>query len=344
MHKTDIPAKLNISESLGELTDVLEDFLAKNNARSILIINGIYAYNNLSKDLIKSLNAQGRFKIDCIDPQQINITNPDYDWVIGVGGGKVLDQAKYFSKLHNCKFISIPTLIAHDGICSPVAVIDGKSVGAVMPHALFVPLFIIKDSPLIHIRAGVGDLIANLSAIDDWILAAQVKSEAIDDFAIMLSKRSAINLIHKLELNLLRNNHLDIDAFLRSSDFLSTLTESLALSGIAMSISGNSRPCSGAEHMISHAIDQIYGHGIIAPHGIQVLVATLFLEQYRQASSLKSTIGDLNQFKNTLSSYGFPISFEDIGIQNNELSKILELAPQTRSGRYSILNKLQVHK
>ncbi len=50
------------------------------------------------------------------------------------------------------------------------------------------------------------------------------------------------------------------------------LATSLMLNGIAMEVCGSSRPASGSEHLISHALDEISS----APklHGIQVGVAT----------------------------------------------------------------------
>ena len=155
----------------------------------------------------------------------------------------------------------------------------------------------------------------------------------------MISKKSASDIIQKLKINYLEHDSILEPDFLRSEDFLLSLTESLALSGIAMSIAGNSRPCSGAEHMISHAIDELFGHGIKAPHGIQVLIAALYLEGFRKNSSVNSVVGSLDQLKQILSFYKFPLEFKDINISEQELNKILEMAPKTRAGRYSILNE-----
>ena len=45
---------------------------------------------------------------------------------------------------------------------------------------------------------------------------------------------------------------------LESDEFLVSLGQALVLSGIAMAVAGTSRPCSGACHEISHAIDRLY--------------------------------------------------------------------------------------
>ena len=54
--------------------------------------------------------------------------------------------------------------------------------------------------------------------------------------------------------------------------FLKELVDSLAMSGIANEIAGNSSPTSGSEHLISHALDKILDEPQL--HGVQVGIAT----------------------------------------------------------------------
>ena len=328
MRKIPIPDKLSISENYSSLAQELDNFLSKNNTKKLFFIDGEFSRKTISLPLINDL------KLEDISPK-------DADFIVGTGGGKSLDQAKKLAKDLNKSFISIPTLISHDGICSPVAVIDGKSFGAVMPTALFVPLYLIESAEISQIQAGIGDLISNLSAIEDWKLAHAHSKAEMDDFAVMLSRRAAMNVVKSLE-------NMKQEVELRERNFLKSLIESLALSGIAMSIAGNSRPCSGAEHMISHAIDEIYGAGSKASHGIQVLIATIYLEKLRNYDLLDNANnpesynnpyaklnGDSRLYK-ILQRLNFPLEFSNIGVNN--LDHVLERAPKTRSDRYSFLN------
>ena len=53
----------------------------------------------------------------------------DIQFIVGLGGGKVLDICKYAAYVSKTKFISIPTIVSNDGIASPIAVLkrqDGK--------------------------------------------------------------------------------------------------------------------------------------------------------------------------------------------------------------------------
>lgn len=324
MRQINIPNTLKILHSDDELLEQLNLVLCEDSC----LVHSAGSAKALSTKLLSQLKIQEEiiskgkaYTIEDLDSLSFK-ANTSF---IGLGGGSVLDIAKYLAARNSGSFISVPTLVSHDGICSPVAVIGGKSIGAIMPSAILVPLHLVKQSPLRYIHAGIGDLISNLSAIEDWKLAASAGKDKVDDFSLLLSSVAAENTIRAIKLGSAE--------FLHSDEFLTTLIESLNLAGIAMSIAGNSRPCSGAEHMISHAIDQIYGSGVKAEHGVQVGIASLYLAQYRKDTRLI----ELSQ---TLKDIGFPVNFAQIGIGNEELERILELAPSTRVGRYTILDEI----
>lgn len=324
MRQINIPKTLKILHTASELIDELA---------SLITDETCIVYSSSAKTLAQEIISRCDVKHQIYSAGKA-FTQEDLDLLefpaglnfIGIGGGSVLDIAKYLAARNNGRFISVPTLVSHDGICSPVAVINGKSIGATMPSAILVSLDLIKKADIKYIYAGIGDLISNLSALDDWQLAAQAGKDQVDDFSLMLSKTAALSLIKTLKLG--ASKGLD---FLYTDEFLTVLVESLNLAGIAMSIAGSSRPCSGAEHMISHAIDQIYGAGIKSQHGIQVGIATLYLAQYRK---------DFPDLSGLLKKIGFPCSFNEIGINDEELLKVLELAPSTRAGRYTILEEI----
>ena len=326
-----IPSHLQIAKTSAELIVVLQALIDEYKIEKLLLCHGLYTRD--SEALMIAEQFDPLVDLCLVDDKAIGdlLQSPStqhYDCVIGLGGGKVLDYAKYLSAKISAKFISIPTLISHDGICSPVAVLRGQSLAAVMPKALLIPLYMIKASDVDHIKSGVGDLISNLSAVDDWYLAAQHSNESVDDFAIMLAKNSAMNIILQLESFMARG--LDYQWALYDDEFLEALVEALALSGIAMSIAGSSRPCSGAEHLISHAIDKLFGHGVKASHGIQVLLATVFLEGYRANQERKQRLEKI------LSYFHFPETFAAIGV--HDMQAIIELAPKMRPDRFSILS------
>jgi glycerol-1-phosphate dehydrogenase [NAD(P)+] len=115
-------------------------------------------------------------------------------------------------------------------------------------------------------------------------------------------------------------------------DFLTTLAEGLVLSGMAMVVAGTSRPSSGACHEISHAIDLLHPNRR-AFHGEQVGVGTAFAWFLR---------GDLEMFHATvdcLHRHGLPVRPADLGFALSEFEAIVEFAPQTRPGRFTVLEE-----
>jgi len=116
---------------------------------------------------------------------------------------------------------------------------------------------------------------------------------------------------------------------LHDESFLEKLSHGLILSGIAMNIAGSSRPCSGSEHEISHAIDQLFPG--TALHGQQVSVGTLI------GSFLRGE--DISHLIDFFARVKLPVSHKDLGLTDEQMVQVLLKAPETRPGRYTILEE-----
>jgi len=248
-----------------------------------------------------------------------------HDAIIACGGGSVIDVGKYLARELLIPVISVPALLSNDAIASPITILrinnEYRSVGTTMPIGVIVDTTIIKDSPKKYLLAGLGDLISNISASYDWLLAHNEIGEKIDNFSRMLAYMPAVNLLNNFE------NYSSV----RDNKFIEDLAYGLILSGIAMNIAHSSRPASGSEHNISHALDKILGFGRI-PHGLQVGFATI-LTTYLQ--------GQTRKHERILDLYGkfeFPKSLRELEISEEVFIEALKLAPKIRD-RYTILNK-----
>ena len=247
-----------------------------------------------------------------------------FDAIVGIGGGKTLDMAKYAASMVGLPFVAVATNLSHDGIASPVASLDlhGRktSIGVHGPIAVIVDLDLVATSPERHTRSGIGDVLSNLNAIADWELSAKHTGEAIDGLAIALARSGAEALVH-------RTDKLD------DAEFLTTLAEGLFLSGMAMVAAGNSRPCSGACHEISHALDSSFDSPGL--HGEQVIVGALFASYLRDDPLLELLDAACRN-------YGLPRLPSDLGISDDDFIAAVAEAPTTRPDRYTILEHLNL--
>lgn len=181
--------------------------------------------------------------------------------VVGVGGGKALDVAKYVGFLSRLPYYAVPTSLSNDGFCSPQSslTVRGKrrSLPAALPFGVVIDTAVCRDAPPLLTLSGVGDLVSKFTAVRDWKLAFHAVGEPVDDFAALMSDGS----LHSF----LSHPALDLEG-------IRLLATALMLNGIAMEICGSSRPASGSEHLISHALDATSTRPRL--HGLQVGVAT----------------------------------------------------------------------
>ncbi|MBV9207276.1 MAG: iron-containing alcohol dehydrogenase family protein [Actinobacteria bacterium] len=246
-----------------------------------------------------------------------------YEAVAGIGGGKTIDVTKFAAHMAGLPMVAVATNLAHDGIASPVSSLEhesGKgSYGVVPPVAVVVDLDRVRSGPLRLVRAGIGDVVNNLSAIADWELAAADRGEPVDGLAVTLARTAAHAVLHQ-------------PGTVGDEEFLTVLAESLVLSGIAMTVAGSSRPASGGDHEILHAIDQLYPgagtHGELA--GAGALFCTWLREDGAGAALLSGC----------LARHGLPRTPADLGLSSADFTKAVLCAPATRPGRYTILERL----
>ncbi|MDQ0338507.1 glycerol-1-phosphate dehydrogenase [NAD(P)+] [Caldalkalibacillus uzonensis] len=265
--------------------------------------------------------------LDVINQLERQCLESGTEVIIGIGGGKVLDIAKVVGTRLKAPIILLPTAISSDAICSPVAVIKLKdkktSLGVSMPKAVLIDLDILVSSPNRLCIAGFGDLLSNKTAIFDWKLAHQANKDTMDTFASLMANNAV-----EAFLNVINNQSLSEETLLRVS------AESLVMSGIAMSVAGSSRPCSGAEHLISHALD--YYCGGKALHGEQVALGVL-IAQY-----LQKEYGNQEDLTPAFQQLGLPMHFKDLGYTKEEIKLAISKAPNMRN-RYTILNEFSLN-
>jgi glycerol-1-phosphate dehydrogenase [NAD(P)+] len=248
-----------------------------------------------------------------------------YDALVGIGGGRTLDVAKHAATMLGLPMVAVATNLSHDGIASPVASLEeaGRkhSYGVQMPIAVMVDLDYVRRSDPRMRRSGVGDVISNLTAIADWRLAESARGEYVDGVAVTFARTAAMAVLNR-------------DETIEDESFLLALAEALVLSGLAMATAGSSRPCSGGEHEILHAIDHLFpgtsGHGELAG------AAALFTS-YLSGDEVLARDIDI-----CLRRHELPRTPADLGLTEEQFAQAVAWAPSTRPDRYTILEHLDM--
>jgi glycerol-1-phosphate dehydrogenase [NAD(P)+] len=237
--------------------------------------------------------------------------------VIGFGGGKALDVAKYAAFLAGLPYLAVPTSLSNDGFCSPQSSLEvngrRRSLPAAMPFGVIIDTAVCLGAPKILWHSGVGDLVSKFTAVTDWKLAFHAVGTPVDDFSALLSDASVYQFIA-------RPSH-DLEG-------MQLLGTALLLNGIAMSIGGSSRPASGSEHLISHALDGITGRPRL--HGLQVGVAAYLVSLLQGQNS--ETIEAL--FQKT----GFWDAIADDPFDYAEWMDAVAAAPSMKPDFYTVLS------
>jgi glycerol-1-phosphate dehydrogenase [NAD(P)+] len=243
------------------------------------------------------------------------------DFMVGVGGGRVIDTAKIVSYNLDRQFISVPTAAAHDGIASSRATVPSPegnvSLSAHPPIAVVADTGIIAAAPRRLLASGCADIISNYTAILDWELAHRLRGEPLSEYAMALSKMTA-------EITV--KNAAVISAHTEESAWM--VMKALVSSGVAMSIAGSSRPASGGEHKFSHALDRIAPGQAL--HGEQCglgAIITMYLHG-----------GDWRWIRDSLKKIGAPTTPSGLGIEDETAVEALLAAPSIRPERFTILD------
>lgn len=265
-------------------------------------------YNSLaaSMDLAETVIGEG---VDCI---------------VGLGGGKVLDVCKYAAHVTRTLLLSIPTTLSNDGIASPVAALkqkDGRprSLNCVPPKILVLDPEVILSGPAQLTRAGIGDTLSKLTALDDWKFACEAGKDTMNGYACMLAQTSLDVLLH--------TRHSQLGPAL-----IDDLGHSLVLSGVAMEFAGSSRPVSGSEHLFSHALDFLGETRNL--HGYQVALGVVAVKKLLGEDPAPAT--------QLLDRFSIDVNPARLGIGEDLFVRAMEQAPRMRKNRYTRLHALDL--
>jgi len=326
-HTMELPRLIVVGEkNIGKIGNFLKSL---NDAKKVSLISGSNVKKIVQKKIDESLassNIKKSWYLSKInDAKSIkeiekNVRKNKTNLLIGVGGGRSVDIAKMIAFNLGKPFVSIPTSASHDGIASPFVSVKGEkphSMVATAPLGVFVDVDVIKRAPKKLLASGCGDLIAKITAVHDWQLGNSKTGEYYGRYSAHLALMSAKILIE------------NSSRFAKKGPDVREIVEALISAGVASCIAGSSRPCSGAEHLFSHAVDKLEpGVGL---HGEKCGIGAIMIAKL-QGQDWKNIV-------KTLKAVGAPTTAKEIGLKSNILAKALTIAQSLRPERYTILSQ-----
>jgi glycerol-1-phosphate dehydrogenase [NAD(P)+] len=329
-HTMELPRLIEIGEkNIGDFGKFLNS-LSK--PRIISIISGANVKKLIRGKIEDSLkinkikfvwHTSGNNTEEVINQIQKDVKKDHSDLITGIGGGRSVDTAKMIAYNLNKPFVSMPTAASHDGMASPfVSIISNKphSIVASAPLGVFVDIDIIRKAPAKLLASGCGDLIANIIAVKDWQLGHEKTGEYYGRYSADLAMMSAKIVMENSSYY--AKNGLDARV----------IVEALISAGVASCIAGSSRPCSGAEHLFSHALDKIApGKGL---HGEKCGIGSIMMAKLQGQ--------DWKKIVKTLKDVGAPTSAKQIGLRTEEVVTALMMAQELRPERYTILKEIDM--
>jgi len=329
-HTMELPRLIKIGEK--NINDFGSFLVSLNKPKRVSLISGVNVQKVLRKKIEKSLKLKKiQFiwhtskdnEIKSIEQIQKNVKKDNSDLVVGIGGGRSVDIAKLISYNLDKPFVSLPTAASHDGMASPFVSIKSDkphSIVASAPMGVFVDIDVIKKAPTQLLASGCGDLIANIIAVKDWQLGHKKKKEYYGRYAANLALMSA---------KIVMENSSE---FAKKGLDARVIVEGLISAGVASCIAGSSRPCSGSEHLFSHALDKIApGVGL---HGEKCGIGSIMMAKLHKQ--------DWKKIVKTLKDVGAPTTAKQIGLKPDVIIKALIMAQGLRPERYTILKEIEM--
>ncbi|MGD8707292.1 MAG: sn-glycerol-1-phosphate dehydrogenase [Nitrosopumilaceae archaeon] len=329
-HTMELPRLIVVGEK--NISEFGEFLVSLSKPKKVSLISGINVKKILKQKIEKSLKQKHiKFvwhtskdnQISSLTQIQKDVKKDHSNLIVGIGGGRSVDTAKMVSFNLDVPFVSFPTAASHDGMASPfVSVKSDKphSIVATAPLGVFVDIDVIKKAPPKLLASGCGDLIANIIAVKDWQIGHKKTGEYYGMYSADLALMSAKIVME----NSRKYSKKGLDA--------RVIVEALISAGVASCIAGSSRPCSGAEHLFSHALDKIApGKGL---HGEKCGIGAIMMAKL-QGQDWKKII-------KTLKEVGAPTTAKQIGLTEDQIVDALMIAQELRPERYTILKEIEM--
>lgn len=230
---------------------------------------------------ILSIQASSIIEDPPIDQTELEKLFPQIqgEWIVGIGGGRIMDASKYCAMKLKKKLCLIPTVLSTTSWLNMAIALRKESKfyfpGTLHANQIIVDPKLIIKAPKSLSLGGLADILCAGSAVTDWELGHIRVEEKISTAGIQRFKEfvtTTINSINKLQ------------PF--TEDSIAFIYERF-LTGLALcggSFSG--RPVEGGEHFLYYCLDEF--HPGKYPHGEIIALNTLIMLKLQQEKAFIS--------------------------------------------------------
>jgi glycerol dehydrogenase-like iron-containing ADH family enzyme len=241
---------------------------------------------------------------------------PRYASVIGLGGGRALDVAKYLVWRRPAPLFLVPTSTSVNAAFAQRSAVRQEGlvryVGWAVPEAVYIDFGVIRGAPADLNRSGVGDIFCYHTAHWDWAMADErgrtesrwpYRRELVEEARGVLDRvLDGVDEIHAV-----------------SDEGIRTLMEGHRWGGAAFNNCGwNPRPIEGAEHFVFYSLEDITGKAFI--HGQAVCLGILLMSALQE--------NDPEGIRKAIDRVGVRYRPEDMGITWDDVAHALRQLPE----------------
>lgn len=262
------------------------------------------------------------------------VKNSEVPFLVGIGGGRVMDYLKYIMMNNTGKFcVAIPSSLATHVYASPKITIHPaiaelgyeKTIDGPVPDLAILDVGFLenlqKKNPRL-IRAGLGDLTACITALEDWKLAEQNRTTKVNHAVFDMTEY----IIEKLR-------EIDIE-----KPFSEWIEDYVFIQVLLCRISGwvGSAPVSGSEHLFASAVENSFDNPPV--HGELVALGTIIFAYIQNR--------DYGEVCNLVKKLGLPTSLSKIGLSGGQAIDALVRSKEIgiKKGRFTVVNKTNMDK
>ncbi len=239
--------------------------------------------------------------------------------VLSVGTGSINDPCRLAAAISEKKLCVFATAPSMDGFASYNAPIVSNgfkiTYPAKSPEVIIGDTKILASAPKELKSAGFGDMVAKYIGLVDWKISHLLTDEIYCEKVARLT-RDAVD-----ELMLMADK-----VMLEDEKTAGKIFEALLKTGIGMSFMQNSRPASGAEHIVAHLIEckELQNSKTPNLHGDDIGVCTIELLRYYRYLSEMESVEPSQENVDWEEVYSFYGSMKEDVLKMNEPNNIIE--------------------